>query len=191
MSFFQRYCVTLQQCDTESIYMKKIIVKEKDLMAAAKEGMDAFIDIFADAINEAIGGQLTANNMSELNSDQITLLAYIDLRNEVMDGGFVQLIHNGYGAFIFINPFAKMLKTWGLRELSKLVFDASHLYKKYHESIEKDCTDEEFMAMFEQFPEFDDVDDEFVENEELWTENIARYIDENVDKFAEIEKENE
>ena len=45
--------------------------------------------------------------------------------------------------------------------------------------------------MFEQFPEFDDVDDEFVENEELWTENIARYIDENVDKFAEIEKENE
>ncbi len=168
--------------------MEKVIVKEKDLMAAAKKGMDAFIDVFIDSINEVIGGQLTADNMSNLNSDQITLLAYKYLHDEVMDGGFVQLIHNGLGAFIFINPFAKMLRMWGLRDLSKLIFEASHLYKKYHEDIEKECTDEEFMAMFEQFSEFDDIDDNFVENEELWTENIARYIDVNIDKFAEIEK---
>lgn len=168
--------------------MKKVIVKENKLITASNEGMDAFIDVFVDSINETIGGQLTANNMGELNSDQITLIAYKYLRDEVMDGGFVQLIHNGYGAFMFVNPFAKILKMWGLRDLSKLVFDASHLYKKYHEKIERDCTDEEFMAMFEEFSEFDDIDDNFVENEELWTENIARYIDENIDKFAEIEK---
>jgi hypothetical protein len=42
------------------------------------------------------------------------------------------------------------------------------------------------MAMFEQFPEFDDMDDEFVEKEEEWTEQIARYIDNNIERFAEI-----
>jgi hypothetical protein len=109
------------------------------------------------------------------------------LHEEVMDGGFVQLIHNGYGTFIFKNPFAKALKQlWGMRELSKLIYDAHTLYAKYHEQIERNCTDDEFMAMFEQFPEFDDMDDEFVEKEEEWTEQIARYIDNNIERFAEI-----
>jgi hypothetical protein len=149
--------------------------------------MDAFVGAFVTAIKEAIGGELTSETMSELNSDQITLLAWDVLHEEVMDGGFVQLIHNGYGTFIFKNPFAKALKQlWGMRELSKLIYDAHTLYAKYHEQIERDCTDDEFMAMFEQFPEFDDMDDEFVEKEEEWTEQIARYIDNNIERFAEI-----
>jgi hypothetical protein len=103
-----------------------------------------------------------------------------------MDGGFVQLIHNGYGPFIFKNPFAKAVKLWGMKELSKLVYDAHTLYNKYHEQIERDCSDEEFMALFEQFPEFDDMDDLFVDQEEAWTADVAHYIDEHIDKFAKV-----
>ena len=106
-----------------------------------------------------------------------------------MDGGFIQLIHNGYGPFIFKNPFAKALKLWGMRELSKLVYNAHTLYAKYHEEREKDCTDEEFMALFEQYPEFDDMDDEFVEREEEWTNDIAHFIDENIERFALVNSE--
>ena len=164
--------------------MKEVTIKDDVLRKAAGEGMDAFVSAFVQAIKEAIGGELTAETLDELNSDQITLLAWDVLHEEVMDGGFVQLIHNGYGPFIFKNPFAKAVKLWGMRELSKLVYDAHTLYVKYHEPLEKDCTDDEFMALFEQFPEFDDMDDEFVEKEEEWTEQIARYIDENIDRFA-------
>ena len=167
--------------------MKEVTISDATLRKAAGEDMDAFVGAFVTAIKEAIGGELTSETMGELNSDQITLLAWDVLHEEVMDGGFVQLIHNGYGTFIFKNPFAKALKQlWGMRELSKLIYDAHTLYVKYHEQIERDCTDDEFMAMFEQFPEFDDMDDEFVEREEEWTEQIARYIDEHIDRFAEI-----
>ena len=155
---------------------------------AAGEGMDAFVGCFVGAIKEAIGGELTAETMAELNSDQVTLLAWDVLHEEVMDGGFVQLIHNGYGSFIFKNPLAKALKLWGLRELSKLIYSAHTLYIKYGEQIERDCTDDEFMALFEQFPEFDDFDDTFVEEEEKWTADIAHYIDENIERFAIIEQ---
>ena len=148
--------------------------------------MDTFVGCFVAAFKEAIGGELTGDNMSELNSDQITLLAWQTLHDEVMDGGFVQLIHNGYGPFIFKNPLAKALKLWGMRDLSKLIYDAHTLYNKYHEQIERECDEDEFMALFEQFPEFDDMDDEFVEQEEAWTEQIARYIDNNIEKFATI-----
>ncbi len=168
--------------------MKEVTIKDDVLRKAAGEGMDAFVGAFVQAIKETIGGELTAATLGELNSDQITLLAWDVLHEEVMDGGFVQLIHNGYGPFIFKNPFAKAVKLWGMRELSKLVYDAHTLYVKYHEPLEKDCTDDEFMALFEQFPEFDDMDDEFVEKEEAWTEQIARYIDENIDRFAKVKE---
>ena len=74
------------------------------------------------------------------------------VRDEVMDGGFVQLIHNGYGGFIFVNPFAKMMRAWDCATFPNLIFDASHLYKKYGKEIEQDCTDEEFMALFWEIP---------------------------------------
>jgi hypothetical protein len=129
--------------------MIEVIVKDAKLQQAAMEGMDAFVKVFVDGIRNAIGGELTAETMAELNSDQITLLAWDMLHEEVMDGGFVQLIHNGLGEFIFKNPFAKALnKMWGMRELSKLIYEAHTLWLKYRDEIEKECNEEEFMALF-------------------------------------------
>ena len=168
--------------------MIEVKMNDNLLQQAASEGMDAFVHAFVEAIRQSIGHELTTDTMSQLNADQITLLAWAILHEEVMDGGFVQLIHNGYGPFIFKNPFAKAVKLWGMRDLSKLIYDAHTLYLKHHEAIEKDCTEDEFMALFEQFPEFDDLDDTFVENEESWTEQIAEYIDQHIEKFAHTEK---
>lgn len=168
--------------------MIEIKVKDSQLNEAAQEGMDSFVSAFVSAIRQGIHDELTAETMAELNADQITLLAWDILHEEVMDGGFVQLIHNGYGPFIFKNPFAKAVKLWGLRDLSKLIYDAHTLYLKHHEEIEQDCTEDEFMALFEQYPEFDDMDDTFIENEESWMEQIAEYIDQHIEQFAHIEK---
>ena len=166
--------------------MIQVEVKDVDLQNAAAKGMDEFLQVFVDGIYSAIGGEITQESLSSLNSDQITLLAYFLLRDEVMDGGFVQLIHNGYGGFIFKNPFAKAMKIWGLRDLSKMIYDVHTVYAKHHEAIEKECTDDEFMALFEQFPDFDEYDDDFVENEEKWTSEVAHYVDDNIDSFAKI-----
>ncbi len=166
--------------------MIEVTIQDAVLRQAASEGMDAFVGCFVKAVKDAIGGELTAETLGELNSDQVTLLAWDVLHEEVMDGGFIQLIHNGYGPFIFKNPFAKALKLWGMRPLSKLIYDAHSLYVKYGEQLERDCIDDEFMALFEQFPEFDDLDDTFVEEEESWTNDIAHYIDEHIGRFATV-----
>lgn len=174
-------CLTFAQ-------MKQIIVKDSALSQAASEGMDAFLQVFIDALREAVGGEPTAETMQELNADQMTLICWDTLHSEVMDGGFIQLIHNGYGPFIFKNPFAKALnKMWHLRDLSKMLYEVHGLWVEHREALEADCTDEEFMALFEQFPQFDDYDDLFVENEERWTEEIAHYVDENIERFASVE----
>ena len=169
--------------------MIEVKVKDTDLQQAAGEDMDAFINVFVDAMHHAIGGNLTAENLSELNADQITLLAYVAFRDEVMNGGFVQLIHNGWGEFIYKNPFDKALRNWGLQDLYRMISKSHRFYRAYHEEIEKECTQEEFDAMYEKYSEFDDFDDSFVENEEMFTAQVAHYIDEHIDNFATIEHE--
>lgn len=166
----------------------KPVVKEVSIIKAANEGMDEFINLIADALLESVGGSLDATTMQQLNADQLTVIAYIWMRNEVMDGGFVQLIHNGFGGFIFENPFARIIKSWGLKELGRLIYNVKKLYHEHGASIQADCTDEEFMELFEKYPAFDDYDDTFVENEEEWTSGMAYYIDEHLQDFITIEK---
>lgn len=168
--------------------MKEIRIKDSILAEASQQGADEFLKAVTAGIKQAAGETITKDTMESLNTGQMTLLAYDILHEEVMDGGFVQLIHNGYGAFIFLNPFAKIMKDWGISGLSKLIFKGKKLYYKYHSEIEKDCSDDEFMALFEKYPEFDEIDDEFVENEEEWTTQIALYVDEHIDDFVTIEK---
>jgi hypothetical protein len=40
--------------------------------------------------------------------------------------------------------------------------------------------------MFEQYPEFENLDDIFIENEEEWVEDIAHYVDDHLENFAKI-----
>ena len=166
--------------------MKEVIISDAKLRQAAASGPDAFLSTVIEATLEAIGGELNADNMNELSADQVTLLAYHMLHEEVMDGGFVQLIHNGYGPFFFQNPFAKAMRMWDIAELAKLMNKVKKLYLGSHEDLERDCTEDEFMALFEQHPEFDDCDDTFVENEEQWTAAVAYYVDEHLDNFCTV-----
>ena len=168
--------------------MTEITIKDYDLSQAAMEGMDQFLSMFIKAIRDAIGGEPSEETMAELNADQMTLLCWDTLHEEVMSGGFIQLIHNGYGPFIFKNPFAKALnKMWHMRDLSKKLYEVHTLWLANREELERDCTDDEFMALYERFPQFDDYDDWFIENEEEMTEQIAHYVDENIEKFAIVE----
>ena len=167
--------------------MIQITVKDSELSQATLEGMNEFLQVFIRAIRAAIGGEPTPETLSQLNADQVTLLCWDTLREEVMVGGFIQLIHNGYGTFIFKNPFAKALnKMWHIRDLSKMLYEVHTLWLENREVLERDCTDEEFMALYEQYPQFDDYDDTFIENEPRWTEEIAHYVDAHIDLFATI-----
>lgn len=165
-----------------------INITDQSLQQAASQGMDAFLEAIADAIKESVGGELTAETMPKLSGSQLTLWGYMILRDELMDGGFVQLIYNGYGPFFFDNPFAKAMRLWGLHDFSKMLYKAKKVYDENKQHLTRECSDEEFMALFEQYPAFDELDDEFVEEEEYITSQVAHYVDEHIDEFVNIVK---
>ena len=171
--------------------MVSVKIKDNDLKNAAENSIDQFLQLIIQSILEAIGGEINANTLEKLNVEQATLLAWNILHEEVMDGGYVQLIYNGYGSFIFKNPFGRVMKDWGLKSLHSHIEHASKPYKKYHKTIEQERTDEDFMALFEQYPEFDDLDDAFVEMEEEVTDTICHYVDEHLEDFVSVVKDKE
>lgn len=163
-----------------------IQIKDSALAAAAQKGMDEFLQVFTDAYLETIGGKLTPENMPLLNGSQHTLLAYRFFQDEMRDGGFVQLIQNGYGGYIFANPFAKAIKQFGAIELSKLIYKAKEIYDPNKAKLERETTDEEFNAMYVDFEAFDDLEEMYFEMEERQTALIAAYVDEHIADFADI-----
>lgn len=165
-----------------------IEVNDTALQAAASEGMDEFIQVFTDKYKEVIGGELTAETMPLLTGEQHSLLAYRIFRDEIMVGGFCQLIQNGYGGYIFDNPFAKVMRLWGVDELSKLIYRAKKIYDENREDLEKERSEEEFMAMYEPYEAFDELEEEFFDIEELVTTKVASYVDEHLELFAKIVK---
>ena len=163
-----------------------IEVSDAALRVAAEEVMDAFIQVFTDAYKQVIGDDWNAEKMALLNAEQHTLLAYQLFRDEVMEGGFCQLIQNGYGGYIFMNPFAKALRLWGVGELTKIIYSAREIYVANKQDLERERTDEEFMAMYEQYEAFDDLEDKFLEKEEQFTALVAQYVDDHLAQFAAI-----
>lgn len=156
---------------------------DESLRQAASEGMDAFVNLFTDTYLQLMGGSLTAKSMPLLTADQHTLLAYRILHDELMEGGFCQLIQNGYGAYIFHNPVAKALRLWGLNELSKLLYAAREIYEAHRKDLERERNDEEFMAMYEQYEAFDELEEQFLDKEEFFTATVADYVDEHIEQF--------
>jgi len=164
-----------------------IQINDSALAQGAEQGMDEFLQVFIDAYLAEIDGNLTAENMSKLNGSQHTLLAWHFFSSEMREGGFVQLIQNGYGGYIFANPFAKAIKQFGAVELSKLIYKAKEIYDANREALERETTEEEFTAMYVDFEVFDDLEEKYFEIEEQQTAIIAAYVDEHINDFGEIE----
>ncbi|WP_072541827.1 DMP19 family protein [Bacteroides mediterraneensis] len=164
----------------------QITVSDADLRKGAEEGMDAFLKVFIDKYLEVTGGVINEKTMPLLNGYQHTLLGYHFFREEVMEGGFIQLIQNGYGPYIFDNPFAKAMRLFGAKDFSKLIYEAKKIYDANRADLERDCTEDEFMAMYEQYEAFDDLEEKYMEEEELITAQIAAYVDEHLDSFAAV-----
>ena len=165
-----------------------IQIQEKKIVEAAEKGMDEFLKLFTDAYLEILDGDITAENMDRLNGYQHTLLALRFCTEEVNQGGFVQLIQNGYGGYLFNNPVAKALRLMGAKGLSKILYKAKEIYDTHQEELERETTEEEFIAMYEKFEAFDELEEKFFYIEEEEIAIIAHYVDENLEDFAKVVK---
>ena len=161
------------------------INKEQALEAYGAKSAIEFVEFVTDYYLKELGGGLTADNMERMNAYQHTLLGYRYVLDEVMEGGFIQLIENGYAPYVLEGPFPIALKKmFERKELSKLIFNVKKEYHLHMEEFEAEKTEEEFMAMYEQLEELNDYGDDFLEDyQEKDTPAIAKFVVENIELF--------
>ena len=153
----------------------------------------AFIEWVTDGYLAAIGGGLTAENMDKLSAEQHAVLCYRYVLDEVMEGGFIQLVMNGYAPYVLEGPFPMVVKKqWGsvegqekvMKDFSKLLYEVKKEYHKHQEELSQDMSDEDFMAMYEQLEELNELGDDFLdEHQEEVTPAVAKMIVENLDEY--------
>jgi hypothetical protein len=84
-----------------------------------------------------------------------------------------------------MGPFPYILKKeWGMKELSQLIYNVKSEYQRHREQLECEMTDEEFMALYEQLEELNELGDDFLdEHQEEVTPAVARMIVEKPEVF--------
>ena len=165
-----------------------IQISENQIADTLKKNDVDLINLFTDAYLSEIDNDLNADNMQKLSGYQHALLAYKFFREEVTRGGFVQLIQNGYGGYIFDNPTAKAFKIFGAEDTAKVIYKAKEIFDANRAELERDTTDEEFHAMYVDFEVFDELEERYFGIEQKQNGIIASYINENRSLFAEIVK---
>ena len=167
--------------EQNEIHIDRQMAEDKYSQMTAAE----FIIYVTDEYLKILGGGLTADNMGRLNAHQHTLLAYRYLLDEVMEGGFVQLIENGYAPYVLEGPFPLALKKlWGRKDLSKLLFNVKKEYHQHMEEFEREKSEDEFMAMYEQLEKLNDYGDDFLDDfQEKESPEIAKIVMDNIEMF--------
>ena len=168
------------------IMNNEICISDKDLRQAAKFGNWDFLLVFIHAYKKILGNEPTLESMTKLNGWQNVLFAFSIFRSEVRSGVFVQLIYNGYGPYIFDNPFSAALRRIGATELSNLIYKAKRIYDLRKKDLEKEVDEEELCEIYLDFEEFDPLDDQYIEIEAMSIDIIAHYVDEHIDDFASV-----
>ena len=168
---------------------------DKELAREKYEQLDCigFIQWVTDGYLAAVGGVLTVENMETLSAEQHSVLCYRYVLDEVMEGGFIQLIMNGFAPYVLEGPFPMVVKKeWGsveggekvMKDFSKLLYAVKAAYHKHQEEFSQDMTDEEFMAMYEQLEDLNELGDDFLdEHQEEVTPLVAKMIVENLDMY--------
>lgn len=169
--------------NTPALYLSKEALDQ----AYAQSPAD-YLALLADAYLRPSEGALTPERMDALSACQHALLCYSIVRNEVSEGGFIQLIQNGYGPYVLDGPFPYTVKKeWGMRDFGQYLFDVRREYHRRREALEADLSDEEFMALYEQEDTMNELGDRFLDDfEEDVTPQVASYVRNHETEFNTI-----
>jgi hypothetical protein len=143
-----------------------------------------YLFTFLSAYFEASESCSASETANKFNASQHTLLAYNCLVGEVTNGGFIQLIHNGYGSYVFDSPFLETIKSWGLEKIAEITQEAKTYYLKYKAELESEKTPEEFSQLYSDIKVFEPLETRFYDAMIDETEKLRKYIELHANDFV-------
>lgn len=154
-------------------------IKKEKLLSCYENTWDLFFLLLSNYYE--IMNMKTDDNFT---NEQHTLIAYNILYGEITTGGFLELIKNGYGAYIFETQFSETLKKWGAIEMAVHIDKAKKIYFANKSNLEIITASNEIFDIYRHYPEFNALDNHFFKIMNSESEKIKVYIQKNLNDFA-------
>lgn len=119
-----------------------------------------------------------------LSPGQELLIRYDYVRMQVLQGGFIQLIQNGYINLLLAMP--EMLTQVGAPEMAQLLDDVLKVYTLNADDLGKETSVEEFAKLYEEFKEFEGLDAHFTALNPKTEQAIVAYALRFPDEFIDL-----
>lgn len=116
-----------------------------------------------------------------LSPGQELMIRYDYVRMQVLQGGFIQLIQNGYIGLLPAMP--ELLKQVGAPEMADLLDDVLKVYTLNVADLSKETTVEEFARLYQEFTEFIELDERFARFNQTTEDSIVAYALRYPDEF--------
>ncbi len=152
----------------------------KEKQQAGKE--HEYYELLVEPLHEELYRRKDFSFLDELTEGQQLLLSYDYIRMQVMQGGFIQLIQNGYVGLL--PPMPNWLFAINANDMAKLIDDVLKVYVLNHEMLEKETTVEEFAALYEELKEFEILDERFAQLNEATMNKILAFATKHITEFA-------
>ncbi len=127
--------------------------------AFTQSDYDRLYELLAEPLHKELYQRQTFEFMDELSAGQQLLLAYDYLRTQVIQGGFIQFIQNGYVGLL--PSLIEQLTMVGAGDMGQVLDDVLKVYVLNIDQLGRQTTVEEFAGLYEEFKEFEAIDKRF------------------------------
>lgn len=150
---------------------------------AAKSAGDtqALFDLLCQPIHEELYKVQDFNFVDELSKGQQIMVTYDYIRVQVKQGGFIQLIQNGY--VILLAQMPEWLTSIGANDMAEVMDDVLKVYVLNREVLDKEYSVEDFAKLYDELREFEDIDNRFEQYDMDTIEHILNYADGHLEEF--------
>ncbi len=150
----------------------------------ANQSDETIIDFVAAPFHERIYQEQSFDLLDQLNPVQKTLVIHHYLMMHVPSGGFIQFIHNDYVSLI--PEFMEGLKVVGDTKMLAILDAVLVAYVKHHAEFVRANTLELFTKLYDQLPEFSELDKRFLEAYPIMNTKLVNYLREQVQEVLNL-----
>ncbi|MBN9482321.1 MAG: hypothetical protein BGO70_17235 [Bacteroidetes bacterium 43-93] len=167
----------------KSLYLPEIPTEAFE-HALASEDKGELYDLLVQPLHEELYRRQDFTFLDDLSEGQQLMLTYDYVQMQVMQGGFIQLIQNGYIGLLPQLP--GWLQALGDMEMAQIIDDVLKVYVLNREMLDKKTTVEEFAQLYNEFKEFEALDERFRELNSKTNNDIVKYASTHIEEFAKL-----
>ena len=147
---------------------------------------DEYLYLVVEAYEQLASPSAPLTKLDSFTNEAAVLLLFSTLKGQVENGGFIQLIQNGYGPAIFDSPLSQDLARWGATQTAELLDQARAIYQAHRAYLVRPRALAEFSALYKEFIQFEFLENQFYDLAASQTASVRAYVAQHLSQFARV-----